>query len=116
MDCGVCQTYIVDDQWKIEKDRQGLPELRILDNGPEFLAACRDKNRGCQKGTPEEPKSLTAENELCYRHYRECKAVGQFPDDSVVRRNAAVIRDVLDRVERSRDIEFQTMLLRLAEK
>jgi hypothetical protein len=107
---------MVNDDWIFERDRQGQLELRLLDNGPEFLAACRDKSRGCPKGSPEEPKTLTDENDLCYEHYRECVAVGEFPDDSVVRRNAAVIRGVLDRVERSHQIEFQSMILRLADK
>lgn len=40
-----------------------------------------------------------------YQHYLECKAVGDFPDDPLVRANAAVIRqaeDLADRVYAAR--------------
>jgi hypothetical protein len=32
-------------------------------------------------------------------HYQECRAVGQFPDDAIVRRNAAIIRAATDAAE-----------------
>ncbi len=114
MNCELCQKYVVNhNTWTFEKGRDGKPELRLLNCGPSFLAPCRDPERGCPKGSPENPKSLTAENELCYEHYRECEAVGEFPDDSVVRRNAAVIRGVIESVTRLREVEFQTTLLRM---
>ncbi len=113
MDCDLCQLYMVDDSWKFERDRRGELELRLLDQGPSFLAACRDPNRGCHKGTPENPRTLSPENEQCYEHYLECVAVGQFPDEPVVRRNAAVIRGVIDAVERDREVEFQKTLIEL---
>jgi hypothetical protein len=31
-------------------------------------------------------------NREAYRHYSECRATGSFPDDPIVRRNAALIR------------------------
>ncbi|MGZ4988610.1 MAG: hypothetical protein ACXWBP_11225, partial [Limisphaerales bacterium] len=64
--------------------------------------------RSCPKGTPEEPRNLNPDNEACVQHYRECRAVGNFPDDSVVRRNAAAIREVEDSVERARAVEAQS--------
>lgn len=39
---------------------------------------------------------LTDRNWEAYSHYLECKAVGSFPDDPIVRRNAAIIRSVED--------------------
>ena len=36
-----------------------------------------------------------------YQHYRECRAVGAFPNDAICRRNAAIIRAVEDSYERS---------------
>lgn len=45
---------------------------------------------GCPKGTPEEPKSLSAQNMQAYEHYQTCKAIGRFPEDSIVERNAAL--------------------------
>lgn len=74
---------------------------------------CRRKE-GCPKGTPENPNSLSPENERCYEHFRECKAVGQFPDDPIVRRNAAVIQEILDKYERDQKEGFFTYLKMLA--
>ena len=54
---------------------------------------------GCAKVSPESNSSLTPDNQLCYQHYLECRAVSQFPDDAIVRRNAATIRRVEDVIE-----------------
>ena len=84
---------------------------KIVERLPIFPAPCRT-DKGCPKGTPENQRSLTYENEQCYDHYRECRAVNQFPDDPVVRRNAAAIRDVEDIVERRRQEDLQSTLIR----
>ena len=99
----------------MERGRDGKPELRAsydVRGVPTCPPVCRTE-KGCPKGTPEKQRSLNPENQLCYEHYRECKAVGQFPDDPVVRRNAGLIRDVEDRFERTRQTEFQTQLIQL---
>jgi hypothetical protein len=36
---------------------------------------------------------LSGRNLRAYVHYRECRAVGRFPDDAIVRKNARLIRD-----------------------
>jgi hypothetical protein len=72
-------------------------------------APCRTQ-RGCPKGTPEKPNSLWPENEQCYQHYQECKAVGSFPDDPIVRRNAAEIRRLEEADERVRQSEFYSFM------
>jgi hypothetical protein len=121
LNCQFCLKYMVDEKTgrpEISSRTDG-PEFRILNMGDEYLAPCRDlrlnangrRIRSCPKGTPENSRTLSGENELCYEHFRECKAIGQFPDDSVVRRNAAVIQDVLDESARSREIEFQSTLI-----
>lgn len=54
---------------------------------------------------PENAAELTPENLAALRHHRECAAVGSFPDDAVVRRNAALIADAdraADAVRQSR--------------
>jgi hypothetical protein len=111
MDCRLCEKYIVNDLWDFEIGRDGHLEERLQDCGPSFLAACRDPRRGCPKGSPEQPKTLSPANQICFEHFKECSAVGQFPDDSVVKRNAAAIREVLDSVKRSREMESQRRLL-----
>lgn len=66
--------------------------------------------KGCPKGTPEKSKALSSSNQLAYQHYLECKATGQWPDDAIVRRNAAVIREVEDYAERlQKRLEFEQM-------
>ena len=53
-------------------------------------------------GAPPNPSSaveLTDSTLLTLQHYRECQAVGRFPDDPIVRRNAVIIRDIESEVE-----------------
>lgn len=98
-DCDHCQKYIYDESTgDVVLNR--LDEPRERDAGCPPL--CRTK-KGCPKGTPENPQSLTPENEMAYQHYRECRAVGEFPDDPVVRRNAAFIRSVEDETAMDRE-------------
>ena len=56
-------------------------------------------NRGVALGR-NFPRSLSPENEQVWEHYRECRAVGQFPDDPLVRRHAALIRETEDECHR----------------
>ena len=71
---------------------------------------CRYDSTPCPKGTPENPKSLSARNRKVLDHYRECEATGQFPNDAIVRQNAAIIRETL----RVLDNERQQMLAVIA--
>jgi hypothetical protein len=45
---------------------------------------------------PENAQELSQKNLQSYVHYLECKAVGDFPDDPLVKRNAALIRKIED--------------------
>lgn len=98
-DCQHCLKFLYDNKG------DPLTTRRHTDEEPDYMARdhsspseCRSP-KGCPKGTPENPKTLNERNWLAYEHYRECRAVGKFPDDAVVRRNAAVIRAVEDEVE-----------------
>lgn len=54
---------------------------------------------------PENAVVLSDKNVAALIHYRECRAVGDFPADAIVRRNAALIRgaeDVAERVNQAR--------------
>ena len=44
--------------------------------------------------SPSTAVELSDANFLAYRHHGECAAVGDFPADDVVRRNAGVIRRI----------------------
>lgn len=81
-----------------EKDKAGNPIPRPKRTFP----PCHYSPKGCPKGTPETSKELSEKNMRAYRHYLECKAVGDFPQDAIVRRNAGIIRVVEDSVREER--------------
>ena len=106
-DCDVCQTWQFDETTgQIVEKPKGTPIKRY------GHLPCRTPI-GCHKGTPEAQKSLSPHNQLAYQHYRECRAVGHFPYDPIVRRNAAIIREVEDQVDRIRNMEFQSSMLQV---
>ena len=41
-------------------------------------------------------------NQQAYHHYLECKAVGRFPEDAIVTRNAGLIRQAEEIADRAR--------------
>jgi hypothetical protein len=90
---------------------------RLVPRPAGALPPCRIAGLGCPKGTPENPLSLSDVNSEAYRHYRECRATGNFPDDPIVRRNAALIRAQEDEAalrDRSRWFDqLRTILRRL---
>lgn len=49
-----------------------------------------------------------------YRHYRECRAVNQFPDDPIVRANAVHFQDAEEMAKEYRQAERDENLIRLA--
>lgn len=46
-----------------------------------------------------------------YQHYLECRAVGQFPDDPIVRQNAALFRYATDEADKQRDADREQRLM-----
>lgn len=98
-DCDHCHKWLYARNGQPEKDRQGNLRPRHKLTPP----ACRlSWGTGCPKGTPENSKALSEKNVEALRHYLECKAVGQFPDDPIVRRNAGIIRQIEDSVREER--------------
>lgn len=100
-DCESCQKFVYDEdtgQIVIGRDRQ--PERRA----PGCLAPCRYR-RGCPKGTPEAQLTLTSQNQQAWDHYRECRAVGEFPDDAIVRRHAALLHNVEESCKRKQELD-----------
>lgn len=95
-DCDHCKKYQYEEngpQAGTVKTLDGKPLLR---RGPPPCG----QPQGCPKGTPEQPKTLNPRNWTAYNAYLQWKAVGRFPDDPIVLRNAAIIRHVEDEVER----------------
>jgi hypothetical protein len=95
-DCGDCQKHVYDERSGRRATHAGHPVARPPGTSP----PCRLEHIGCPKGTPELPKTLSQENLQTIRHYHECRAIGLFPDDPIVRRNASLIRRVESTIER----------------
>ena len=95
-DCETCQKYHFNEQWERTKFRGEWLERR-----PDQPPRCRT-DKGCARGTPERPNTLSAKNAAAYEHYLESRATGQFPDDPIVRRNARLIRMIEDLAEQRR--------------
>ncbi len=116
-DCGICQKYLIDEKTGgFQYGRDGKPELRSMYdvNGVSVCPPMCRKPDGCPKGTPEKSRALNESNQQCYQHYLECKAVSSFPDDPVVRRNAAIIAEEIEKSERANENQWRSALVQLA--
>lgn len=116
--CAHCLIYVYDDDTgAVEKGRDKKPVTRksygFEKDGTLVRKPACQTHRGCPKGTPEDPNSLLPQNVKCYEHYLECRAVGVFPDDQLVRENAKIIRGVIDNVARVRELEYQRLTLEM---
>ncbi len=104
-DCQHCLKYIYDEKTGEAREHRG----DFVERLPTVPAPCR--REGCPKGTPENPKVLSNKNMLAYQHWKECKAVGQFPDDPIVRQNAAIIQEIHDQSKELKQIQMMGMML-----
>lgn len=110
-DCNHCQKYLYDETTgEPIKSRKKDGSLRERDSS--CPPPCRT-SVGCKKGTPENSLALNGANQEAWEHFRECQAVGSFPDDQIVRQNAAAIQEALQAVERIREEEFRATLIRV---
>lgn len=102
--CETCKKYLHDDSG----GRFGQVVRRPAKTGPPVPRPAGSKTpcAVCPKIPAAMPADslyaveLTPELVATYSHYLECKAVGQFPDDPIVRRNAAIISAVEGAVSR----------------
>lgn len=96
--CDDCQKY-----WYLSSglvkliSSTGEKELRPEEAYP----SCRTEF-GCLKGTPEKQKSLNTANGWAWRHFKQCDAIGRFPDDPIGAQNAEIIRKAIKSVEREK--------------
>lgn len=107
-DCETCKKYLFDeDSGEIERN----PVTKELIERPKgTFPPCHYGEDQCPKVSPEAGRGLTDQNRHAYEHYQQCRAVGKFPADGIVRENAAVIRAVEDQVQ---SIEQQKQLLNI---
>lgn len=104
--CQDCQRYVYNEKTGQRQEFRGEPMKRPKGTFP----PCGYGPEKCPKGSPAAGRELTEKNWQAWMHYQECNAVSQFPDDSIVRRNAAVIRDVLDSIDRQEQQLLRLML------
>ena len=81
---------------------------------PEGTGPPCDYPVGCVKGHYRNRRVLWPRNSKVVEHNKECRAVGTFPDDELVRHNAAVIFDVEKMLEKIQTDTTNEMLKALA--
>lgn len=107
LSCADCQAFMTDENWDFV-----LRNDKRIPLAPGMKLKCW-KCPKIPSGMPAEPSSaqdLSDANLAAYRHYRECRAVGHFPDDPQVREDAALIMQVEESVQQSRQ-QFPVELL-----
>lgn len=107
--CEVCKRYLFDEKTG-EMERNSVTN-EPLERPKGTLPPCGYGPKECPKVSPDAGLELTDQNLLAYQHYRECRAVGRFPDDSIVRENAAAIREVEDQIGELREQRFLLNIL-----
>ena len=115
--CEDCQKYVYNHETGIREEfpvGSGAPVLRPKG----MLPPCSQGPSSCAKISPESGIELNERNKETYLHYLECRAVGDFPDDPLVRYHAAIIRSVEDESERAErrtaNVMLQGLVMRVA--
>lgn len=99
-ECSDCKKYLYEEDGTMTR-RVGLP-VRRPPSAPMPCGGCPKQPRDVPPAlrTPETASEMSDKNREAYAHYLECRAVGSFPDDPIVRANAAAIRAVEDMADR----------------
>lgn len=91
--CSECQLWVHD--LKTGKPQlYGGQKLKQHPSGP----PCVQDPGSCPKGGIGK-SDLTYQNERVVRHFEMCRAVGQFPDDDIVKRHASILGPIYDQHE-----------------
>lgn len=107
--CAECKEFLYDDKPNAfatrPVDRGGKIQKRH--GGPTPCSMCPKQPQDVpdRARTPATAIELSERNWKAYVHDRECSAVGEFPSDEIVRRNAAIIRQAekhADKVQQAR--------------
>lgn len=92
--CADCRTWLYrDEPGKFGEvvTRGGSRVRRPARSGPPCSWCPKTESVPEADRCPETAVELADENWQAWQHYRECQAVGSFPDDAIVRRNAAIL-------------------------
>ena len=114
--CAACERFVVQADGSAVRDRRtGLPMLRPK-GVPTPCGQCEKVPAWARRAGLDVPElrklavEMTPRNRAAWRFYRECRAVGAFPDDPLVRWAAVLIRDVEDAAS-GRPVEQLTAVL-----
>ena len=106
--CEMCKAWQFDeDTGKIVQWRGG--PLKRIGKTP-----CESGPEKCPKGSPTAGRELSEKNWQAYDHYQESKAVGEFPNDAIVRRNAVIIAAVSEAAQSRKEEMFRNEIRILA--
>lgn len=111
IDCDDCHLVVYDLATGEPTKWRGEPAPRKQGNPPPCV-------KKCPKGGPDKYSTLLPQNMECLQHYMECSATGSFPDDPIVRRHAAILRNIeheVDRLKRREDINLIAMHQRVTQ-
>lgn len=97
--CEACVAYLHHEPGGSVVTRGGKPVPRAPGSKPPCVS-CPKIPPGADPN-PASAAELTGRSEDAYRHYLECRAVGQFPDDPIVRHTAMLIRSAEDAAQRA---------------
>lgn len=99
--CADCAKWVYTDDGEVMKrpPKIGLPVLRPAGT-PTPCSRCPKIPASAPAKTREYAIELTDQNFQAWQHYLECRAIGRFPDDPIVRRNARILREVYDEYEK----------------
>jgi hypothetical protein len=99
--CRLCIKYDFKADGDVRKDEKGNPRLRPLGVPTPCLSCPKVPVEVREQDLPDSEmrkfaNELTDYNRVAWDFYNECKAVGRFPDDPIVRWYAGIIRQVED--------------------
>jgi len=112
LSCDDCARYWVrTEDWSVVRRpaRFGLPMLRPAGTVTPCVKCPKTENSPVR--TREHAVELSEQNWQAYEFYLQCRAVGSFPEDPIVRRHAMLIRQVYDSFERSQTMEPMAALM-----
>ena len=109
-DCDDCLAFRYNEETGTrELDHFGEPMRRSKCEPPPCEMVDEYGGSCCPKGKPDADIALWPHNVAAYQHYKRCKAVFRFPEDSVVEANAATIADVEDQWQRTQQTQAATI-------
>jgi hypothetical protein len=107
--CLDCQRWIYDPLQGWKRSERGGVAMPRPQGMPTPCRTCPKIPAG-ERPHPSRAVELSDENYLAYLHYQRCKAVGRFPEDAIVERNAGILRTVEEQIGRAEQARLMETL------